>query len=75
MIDYSRKITDKTITYIVITFALSSVFYYLMISFGGLMAASGIYATELMWCPGIASLAVISLVIAFIFWKKRSELP
>jgi membrane protease YdiL (CAAX protease family) len=57
MTDGSRRTVEKTITYVVITFALSSVFYYLIISSGGLTATGGIYAAGLMWCPGIAAFA------------------
>jgi membrane protease YdiL (CAAX protease family) len=56
MIETSRETIQKTITYIVITFALSSVFYYLIISSRSLSTMGGIYATGLMWCPGIAAL-------------------
>jgi membrane protease YdiL (CAAX protease family) len=45
------------ITYLVITFTLSSLFYCLIISSGSLAAMGGIYAAGLMWCPGIAALA------------------
>jgi membrane protease YdiL (CAAX protease family) len=57
MIESSRRTVNKTITYVVVTFALSSVFYYLIISSGSLTATGGIYATGLMWCPAIAALA------------------
>jgi lipopolysaccharide export LptBFGC system permease protein LptF len=57
MIESSRRTAEKMITYLVITFALSSVFYYLIISSGSLTATGGIYAAGLMWCPGIAALA------------------
>jgi membrane protease YdiL (CAAX protease family) len=57
MSESSRRTVQKTITYIMITFMLSSVFYYLIISSGSLATMGGIYATGLMWCPGIAALA------------------
>ena len=57
MSESSRRTVQKTITYIVITFMLSSVFYYLIISSGSLAAMGGFYAAGLMWCPGIAALA------------------
>jgi uncharacterized protein len=57
MSESSRRTAQKTITYIMITFMLSSVFYYLIISSGSLATMGGIYATGLMWCPGIAALA------------------
>jgi membrane protease YdiL (CAAX protease family) len=57
MIKSSQRTVKKTIAYVVITFALSSVFYYLIISSGGLTATGGAYAAGLMWCPGIAAFA------------------
>ena len=39
-----------------LTLALSSIFYYLIISAGRVMAADGLYAFGLMWCPGIAGI-------------------
>jgi len=57
MSESSRRTVQKTITYAVITFMLSSVFYYLIISSGGLAAMGGFYVAGLMWCPGIAALA------------------
>ena len=57
MSESSRRTVQKTITYIMITFMLSSVFYYLISSSGSLATMGGIYATGLMWCPGIAALA------------------
>ncbi|MFQ5927680.1 MAG: lysostaphin resistance A-like protein [Terriglobia bacterium] len=44
------------VTYLVLTFALSSVFYFFIISSGMLRAAAGLYVLGLMWCPGIAAL-------------------
>lgn len=57
MMESSRRTGEKTITYIVITFALSSVFYYLIISRGGLTGTGGMYMAGLMWCPAMAAMA------------------
>lgn len=43
-------------TYLVLTFALSSMFYTLLISAGTLAAHGGLYVLLLMWCPGTAAL-------------------
>jgi membrane protease YdiL (CAAX protease family) len=43
-------------TFLILTFALSSVWYYLIISAGSLGAGGGWYPVALMWCPGIAAL-------------------
>ena len=42
----------KILVYLVLVFAFSSVFYYLMIASG---AISG-YTFPLMWCPGVAAI-------------------
>jgi membrane protease YdiL (CAAX protease family) len=61
MRDGSRGTTQKIITYIVITFALSSVFYYLIISSGSMSTAYGALASGLMWCPGVAALLTLAV--------------
>ena len=44
-------------TYLGLTFALSAVFYGLIINAGTLTASGGLFALGLMWCPGIAAIA------------------
>jgi len=52
----------KAITiFLLITFALSSIFYFLIIHTGKISGGNGRYATGLMWCPGIS--AIITSVI------------
>ncbi len=46
----------RVATYLVLTFALSSIFYYLIISAGTLRVAGGRYVLGLMWSPGVAAL-------------------
>ena len=43
-------------TYLGLTFALSAVFYALIISAGSLGAHGGLYVLALMWCPGVSAL-------------------
>ncbi len=52
----SQKVLKEIITFLVITFALSSIFYFLLISAGTLGAKGRFYVLGLMWCPGIAGL-------------------
>lgn len=52
----------KIITFLVLTFALSSIFYLLIASAGSIRAAGGLYELALMWCPGVAA-----LVTQFVF--------
>lgn len=42
--------------YLVLTFAFSSVFYFLIITAGTLRAQGGLYVYGLMWSPGVAAL-------------------
>jgi uncharacterized protein len=54
--------TKKSIlTFLVITFALSSIFYAIIISIGKLGAGNGVYVYGLMWCPGTAALITCRL--------------
>ena len=46
----------KIATFLVLTFAFSGVFYWLIISAGSLKANGGHYVHGLMWCPGAAAL-------------------
>ena len=43
-------------TYLALTWALSSIFYWLILRAGKLGAAGGLYVLGLMWCPGVAAL-------------------
>jgi membrane protease YdiL (CAAX protease family) len=43
-------------TYLGLTFGLSAVFYWLIISAGSLGAGGGKYVLALMWCPGVSAL-------------------
>jgi membrane protease YdiL (CAAX protease family) len=56
-IDEVAAAKRKILTYLVLAFGLSSIFYGLIISAGGLNARGGLYVLGLMWCPGVASLA------------------
>jgi len=51
----------EVVTFLLLTFALSLVWYYLIISTGSLSGGGGWYPVALMWCPGIAAL-VTSLI-------------
>jgi uncharacterized protein len=51
------KSIKKIITFLAITLALSSIYYYLIISSGSLGGAGGLYVLGLMWSPGLAGMA------------------
>ena len=57
----SRSVRAGIYTYLACTFALSSIFYVLIIRAGHLMAGKGLYVLALMWCPGVA--AIITCLI------------
>ena len=62
------------ITYLVCTFALSSIYYALIIRAGHLSAGHGLYVLGLMWCPGIAAILTCLIrrrPIASLGWKWR----
>ncbi len=69
--------TKKSIvTFLAITFALSSVFYAIIISIGKLGAGNGLYVYGLMWCPGIAALVTCRLreiSISELGWKWNTR--
>lgn len=51
-----HRIRKEIITFLVITFALSAVFYAIIILSGSIGAYGGLLALGLMWCPGFAAL-------------------
>jgi membrane protease YdiL (CAAX protease family) len=58
------SVRAKIFTFLLLTFALSSIFYLLMASAGSIRAAGGLYELALMWCPAIAA-----LVTQFVFQR------
>ena len=46
----------RVVTYVILTFALSIPFYYLVVQNGGLTGVGAIYVMPLMWMPGLAGL-------------------
>ena len=60
------------VTYLVFTFALSSIFYFLVIHTGKLGSGFGMYVTGLMWCPGISAILsslVLKRKISLLGWQ------
>jgi membrane protease YdiL (CAAX protease family) len=53
----NRDAIKRVAAYLGLTFALSAVFYGLIINAGTLAAGDGLYTLGLMWCPGIAAMA------------------
>lgn len=50
------KSTKKIFTFLALTLAFSSIFYYLIISSGSMNTAGGLYVFALMWSPGLAGI-------------------
>jgi len=46
----------KVVAFLVLTFAFSTPFYFLIISAGTVNVAGGLYVAAIMWCPGVAAL-------------------
>ncbi len=44
------------LSFLLLTFALSSIFYFLIIKAGHLNAGKGLYVLGLMWCPGLSGI-------------------
>jgi membrane protease YdiL (CAAX protease family) len=55
MTDEKRTRAELT-TFLVLTFALSAIFWGLIIAAGSLGAHGGLYVLALMWCPGVSAL-------------------
>jgi membrane protease YdiL (CAAX protease family) len=58
-------VKKRVITFLGLTFLFSSVFYYLIITKGGMQAGGGAYVMALMWCPGIAA-----FITKFVYQKS-----
>jgi membrane protease YdiL (CAAX protease family) len=54
----SRK---QVLTYIVLLFLFSSIFYFLILRAGSLRSGMGLNVTGLMWCPALAAFATLRL--------------
>ena len=58
--------------FLLLTFGLSSIFYFLIIHTGRLGSGWGLYVTGLMWCPGISALITSRLMkrkISLLGWQ------
>ena len=56
-----QKSSQPTLVYLVLVFAFSSVFYFLMLKAHTLGAAGGLYVLGIMWCPALAAMATLKL--------------
>ena len=51
-----KNLRKSIITFVILTLALSSIFYYFLISSGELFAGNGLYLLGLMWCPALSAI-------------------
>jgi uncharacterized protein len=56
--EHSSQPRKKIITFLLLTFLFSSIFYYLILTSGSMHTSGGIYVLGLMWCPGLAAILV-----------------
>src|SRR5215475_12324547 len=68
MQDSQYKSRRAIVTFLLITFTLSSIFYFLIIQTGKIGSGHGMYVTGLMWCPGL------SAIITSILLKRKISL-
>jgi uncharacterized protein len=59
----------QVVTYLILVFAFSSLFYFLILRAHKLGAAGGLYVISLMWCPALAGMATLK-----IYGRKLSDL-
>ncbi len=62
------KIKKAIITFLILNFGLSSIFYYLTGSVGSVFAGGGLYVALLMYCPAIAA-----IITSLIYYRSIRE--
>jgi CAAX protease family protein len=55
MTDQDVSVSRRVTTYVLLTFALSSYFYFVVIRAGSLAGGGGLWVVGLMWCPAVAA--------------------
>jgi hypothetical protein len=61
---------SSVLVFLLFTFGLSSIFYFLIIRSGHVGGGGGSYAAGLMWCPGVAALYFIQVQVSRV-WLQR----
>lgn len=57
----ARTPRQQVATYLVLLFAFSSLFYFLILRAHTLSAGAGLYVTGIMWCPALAAITTLKL--------------
>ncbi|MEG9328475.1 CPBP family intramembrane glutamic endopeptidase [Salinimicrobium catena] len=65
----NKRNTKATLTFLLLTFALSGIFYYLIIDSGTMADGNQLYILGLMWCPGFAA-----IITTFILKRNLKKL-
>jgi len=66
----------QVLTYLVLVFLFSSIFYFLILRAGGLRSGGGVYVLCLMWCPALAGMATLRLngrSLSDLGWKWKAN--
>lgn len=72
----SDKKLNPILLFLLITFGLSSIFYFLIIHTGKLGSGFGMYVTGLMWCPGISAILtslILKRKLSLLGWKWKTR--
>jgi uncharacterized protein len=57
----ARRSRSQVLLYLLLVFAFSSVFYFLILRAHSLGAGGGLYVAGIMWCPALAAMATLKL--------------
>jgi uncharacterized protein len=57
----SGSSSQQVIVFLLLTFAFSSIFYFLCLDAQQLRRAEGKYALGIKWCPGLAAMLILKL--------------
>lgn len=66
----------QVLTYLVLVFLFSSVFYFLMLHGGGIRSGGGVYTLCLMWCPALAGMLTLRIngrSLSDMGWKWKAN--
>jgi uncharacterized protein len=68
MMQKPGNIGKQILVFLLVTFGLSAIFYYLVAASGSVQANRGTYVLGLMWCPAAA--AILTVELFHVSWKE-----